>query len=70
MRSRRTRLAVGLALVLAAGAWFVASIQTGLLAYEPSRLVLDRRGAYLGEVPGAGEELGYWPVPYVLPERI
>jgi penicillin-binding protein 1C len=56
--------------MVAAGTWFVSSLQDGLIAYEPSRLVLDRRGAYLGEVPGAGGELGYWPVPYVLPERI
>ncbi|WNG35000.1 penicillin-binding protein 1C [Archangium violaceum] len=72
MRSRRTRwgVAAALAVVLAAGAWFASNLQDGLLGYEPSRLVLDRRGAYLGEVPGAGGELGYWPVPYVLPERI
>ncbi|MFL5357452.1 penicillin-binding protein 1C [Archangium sp.] len=72
MRSRRTRWRVvaALAVVLAAGAWFASSLQDGLLGYEPSRLVLDRRGEYLGEVPGAGGELGYWPVPYVLPERI
>ncbi|HZI04423.1 MAG TPA: penicillin-binding protein 1C [Archangium sp.] len=71
MRSRRTRRAAVLALVLlVAGVWFASSLQDGLLGYEPSRLVLDRRGAYLGEVPGSGGELGYWPVPYVLPERI
>jgi penicillin-binding protein 1C len=71
MRSRRTRGAAVLALVLlVAGAWFASSLQDGLLGYEPSRLVLDRRGAYLGEVPGTGGELGYWPVPYVLPERM
>ncbi|QRO00237.1 penicillin-binding protein 1C [Archangium violaceum] len=73
MRSRWTRGRVVAALVLVvlgAGIWFASSLQDGLLTYEPSRLVLDRRGAYLGEVPGAGGELGYWPVPYVLPERI
>ncbi|WP_084610049.1 penicillin-binding protein 1C [Archangium violaceum] len=71
MRSRRTRGAAVLALVLlGAGVWFASSLRDGLLGYEPSRLVLDRRGAYLGEVPGTGGELGYWPVPYVLPERI
>src|SRR5687768_2783232 len=71
MRSRRARWAVAvLVAVLAAGAGWVSSLQDGLRAYEPSRLILDRRGAYLGEVPGEGGELGYWPVPYVLPERI
>ncbi|HEX8434302.1 penicillin-binding protein 1C [Archangium sp.] len=70
-RSTRWRRAAAVALVLVAvGAWCGSRLQDGLLAYEPSRLVLDRRGAYLGEVPGAGEELGYWPMPYVLPERI
>lgn len=61
---------MALAVVVAAGAWFASSLRDGLLGYEPSRLILDRRGQYLGEVPGAGGELGYWPVPYVLPERI
>jgi penicillin-binding protein 1C len=72
MRSRRTRLrAAALLLVaLAAGAWFVSGLEDGLVAYAPSRLILDRRGTYLGEVPGEEGELGYWPVPYVLPERI
>ena len=59
-----------LGVLVAAGVWFVYSLQDTLVTYEPSRLVLDRRGEYLGEVPGAGEELGYWPMPYVLPERI
>jgi penicillin-binding protein 1C len=73
MSSRRTRwraAVAALVLVVATGPWCVSHLQDGLLSYEPSRLVLDRRGAYLGEVPGAGGELGYWPVPYVLPERI
>jgi len=69
-RTRWRRAAALVGVLVAAGAWFGSRLQAGLLAYEPSRLVLDRRGAYLGEVPGAGEELGYWPVPYVLPERI
>ncbi|HLM43780.1 MAG TPA: biosynthetic peptidoglycan transglycosylase, partial [Myxococcaceae bacterium] len=69
-RTRWRRAAALVGVLVAAGAWFASRLQGGLLAYEPSRLVLDRRGAYLGEVPGAGEELGYWPVPYVLPERI
>ncbi|HEX8821717.1 MAG TPA: penicillin-binding protein 1C [Archangium sp.] len=68
-RTRWRRAALVLVLVTA-GAWFFSRLQDDLRAYEPSRLVLDRRGAYLGEVPGAGGELGYWPVPYVLPERI
>lgn len=71
MRSRRPwRWAALLALLLGVGGLFVSRLQGELLARTPSHLVLDRRGAYLGEVPGEGDELGYWPMPYVLPERI
>ncbi len=71
MRSRRTRWgAAALLLLGVVGAVLFSRLQDGLLTHEPSRLVLDRRGTYLGEVPGGGGELGYWPVPYVLPERI
>src|SRR5690348_15709721 len=70
-RSRRARWGVAvLAGLVLVSAWWVSRLQSGLAVYAPSRLILDRHGKYLGEVPGAGEELGYWPVPYVLPERI
>ena len=62
MRSRRTRggwrRSLALRAAALAGAWFASSLQDGLLGYEPSRLVLDRRGAYLGEVPGDGRRAG------------
>src|SRR5262249_9364720 len=32
--------------------------------------IVDRRGAYLGEVTGENEALGYWPPPSRLPNRI
>jgi penicillin-binding protein 1C len=61
----------GFALAVAVGgAWFASSLERRLLSPEPSKLILDRRGKYLGEVPGSGDQLGYWPVPYELPEKI
>ena len=70
---RRRRLSVLLTgLVLGGGAlgWWWASLQRELVVRAPSHLVVDRRGQYLGEVPGEGGAFGYWPVPYVLPERM
>ena len=29
---------------------------------QPSRMLLDRHGEYLGEVPALEDGLGYWPV--------
>ncbi|MBI3181216.1 MAG: transglycosylase domain-containing protein [Myxococcales bacterium] len=57
-------------LSLAAAIAFCTSLDGRLLDYQPSKLILDRRGHYLGEVPGEGEQLGYWPPPYVLPPKI
>jgi penicillin-binding protein 1C len=37
---------------------------------QPSHLLLDRTGQFLGEVPGSFESWGFWPVPEVLPEKI
>lgn len=51
-------------------AWFISSLRSELLSNRPSTLILDRRGAYLGEVAAGNGELGYWPVPYVLPEKV
>ncbi|MBN2359739.1 MAG: transglycosylase domain-containing protein [Deltaproteobacteria bacterium] len=60
------------AIGLAAGAILVlgATLTTELIAPPPSKLILDRRGSYLGEVPSDGELLGFWPLPDALPERI
>jgi len=66
---RRRRWAV-LVLALAAVGLDLSDLRSSLIAPAPSRLLLDRRGAYLGELPGAGEALGYWPLPQVIPERI
>jgi penicillin-binding protein 1C len=47
----------------------LASLHRGLDFRPPSRVVLDRRGQYLGEFPSSDEELGYWPLPEVLPSK-
>lgn len=70
------RLRWPLSLVLVGGLALTASLWLGwrsddrLLTPRPSRLLLDRHGRYLGEVPGEGGELGYWPLAPLLPERI
>ena len=51
-------------------ACFVFSLDRDLLAPEPSRLILDRRGDFLGEVAGFGDRLGYWPMGVIIPKRI
>jgi penicillin-binding protein 1C len=66
---RRIRLALLLATIGCAG-WFLATLHRGLFTPTPSKLIVDRRGLYLGEVPSADDAFGYWPVPYELPERI
>jgi penicillin-binding protein 1C len=62
------------ALLLAAGlGWLVivgvASSRCRLLQPIPTVQLLDRHGAFLGEVGGEGERLGFWPV-QSLPERV
>ncbi len=41
-----------------------------LVRPQASQLMLDRRGRYLGEVPGEDDAFGYWPPPYVLPDKV
>lgn len=71
----RKRLALGLlgggllALLVGAAA-FIHSLHDDLVHREPSKLIVDRHGESLGEVPAEGDVLGYWPVPRMLPERI
>ncbi len=73
--SRRQRILVcgATAAAMAAvalAAVFVCSLQRGLHTPQPSKLMLDRRGHYLGEVSGHRGRIGYWPLPPVLPEKI
>ena len=66
---RRWRAVAALAL-LAAAAVHLSDLRSELVAPRPSQLLLDRHGAYLGERPGDGDALGYWPLPETLPERV
>lgn len=45
-------------------------LQRGMIAPEQSTVMLDRTGAFLGEVPGEDGALGYWPLPVTLPDRV
>ncbi len=70
---RRHRLALGLGLTLAGAlfSWaFWHSLRRGLVPPHESRLIVDREGRYLGEVPGSDGGFGEWPTPYVLPHKI
>jgi penicillin-binding protein 1C len=49
---------------------FVSSLHTELTHPRMSKLIVDRRGEVLGEVPGDGDRFGFWDVPYMLPERL
>jgi penicillin-binding protein 1C len=50
--------------------YLVSTAHRGLRSPSPSQVILDRRGTFLGEVPAGDDTLGYWPMPYVMPERI
>jgi penicillin-binding protein 1C len=62
--------------VFGALAWIVVvalfdhALQTHLVERAPSKLIVDRRGEILGEVVGDEDAFGWWPVPYMLPERV
>ncbi|MFC1654790.1 transglycosylase domain-containing protein, partial [Myxococcota bacterium] len=49
---------------------FVLSLERDLISPNPSKLILDRRGQYLGEVPSSEGNLGYWSLPVEIPEKI
>ncbi|MFZ5441615.1 MAG: penicillin-binding protein 1C [Myxococcota bacterium] len=69
-RARRRQLAVALALLAGAGALLFSRLDGRLVHRQPSHLMLDRTGRFLGEVPGSFDAWGFWPVPEVLPEKI
>ncbi|MBI5549137.1 MAG: transglycosylase domain-containing protein, partial [Deltaproteobacteria bacterium] len=69
--SLRRPLLAGAALALVAlSAWFASTLHHALLDPVASKLIVDRRGRYLGEVPGADGELGFWPPAAALPEKM
>jgi penicillin-binding protein 1C len=49
---------------------FASSLERTLQSPRPSRMLVDRRGRYLGEVPGNGHALGFWPPPEALPQKM
>ena len=57
-------------LFLLAGAVLWFSIDDALVENVPSRLFQDRHGNFLGELPSPEEELGFWPMPKVLPHKL
>jgi penicillin-binding protein 1C len=69
-RPRRRGRWLALAAALGGAALWLGDLRAGLVAPEPSLLLSDRRGDFLAEIPGAGDALGYWPLPAALPERI
>lgn len=58
-------LAFAAAAVLAAAAW-----RSGLHAPEPTVLLRDRHGGFLGEAGDPEGDFGYWPLDDPLPERV
>lgn len=68
---RRKKFVIGaLALCLTASAVFIKTLDGTLHHRQPSHLLLDRTGHFLGEVPGSYESWGFWPVSEALPEKI
>ncbi len=49
---------------------FIFSLECNLVSPASSKLILDRRGQYLGEVPSSDDNLGYWPLPVEIPDKI
>jgi penicillin-binding protein 1C len=62
---------LGLFAVVGGGlaAW-LHGLDDDLVRRAPSHVLLDRRGRFLGEVPGEAEGFGFWPLPPTLPERV
>lgn len=69
LRTRR-RKAIAAAVVLALAGLWLSDLRSSLSTPRPSTLLVDRRGIHLGELSGENDTLGYWPPPYVIPERI
>ena len=62
--------AIASALMVGLVIWFGVGLNRGLNQLKPSKLLLDRSGHYLGEVPGHMGRRGYWPVENNLPEKV
>ena len=70
-RHSRNALLFGLLLAFVASAvWIARTERHALWRPRPSRLLVDRHGLPLAELPGDGDGLGYWELPAVLPPRL
>lgn len=68
-RGRAIALAISCAL-LVLGGWVGHGLDGTLAHAEPSHLLLDRQGRFLGEVPGSQGGWGFWPAPALLPSKV
>lgn len=59
-----------MAAALLGAALFASSLKGGLDHPRASRMMVDRRGRYLGELPGEGDALGFWPPQEALPDKM
>ena len=69
-RALRAPQAAFLALALALLGLLYRGLPRALTHPRASTLILDRHGAYHGELSGEGDARGYWPPPYSTPDRI
>jgi penicillin-binding protein 1C len=69
-RLRRALLVAFLLASLASATWIARTERHSLWRPRPSRLLVDRHGLPLAELPGEGDGLGYWELPAVLPPRL
>ena len=67
MRGKKLLAVVAL---LSLSAYFLQTLDGTLHHRQPSHLLLDRTGKFLGEVPGSSEAWGFWPVPETLPNKV
>ncbi len=65
-RSKRLQIISACFFLLFLGSWL--GIRSSLDSPEPTRLILDRSGQFLGEVPDPSSvEVGYWPLDSIPP---
>ncbi len=69
-RGKHRRRALALLFIAVALTALATRLDGALHHRQPSHLLLDRTGRFLGEVPGSNDAWGYWPVPDVLPTKV
>jgi len=63
-------LAAALVVCLGLGVRLWRSLDGTLVVRAPSHVLLDRHGAFLGELSAPDGALGYWPLPAALPDKL